>query len=135
MCCRKIPSWKRRATGMTGIQIHASIQHQLSGPCQHAFVVGLFVLLPPLSILDGESKDSTPPLQAIKEEDQKEVNSLSRHSTTSEFNWILGYGLFCTTQASYRRLIYPTQAPLVSLRKIFCGKGSLTLNLLTSQCE
>merc|ERR1711936_1018773 len=52
---------KRRATGMTG-------------PCQLAFVVGLFVLLPPLSILDGESKDSTPPLQAIKEEDQKEVD-------------------------------------------------------------
>ena len=135
MCCRKIPSWKRRATGMTGIQIHASIQHQLSGPCQLAFVVGLFVLLPPFSILDGGSRASTPSLPEIEEQDVKEVNSLSRHSTTSEFNWILGYGLFCTTQASYRRLIYPTQAPLVSLRKIFCGKGSLTLNLLTSQCE
>merc|ERR1712218_609423 len=113
-------SWKRRATRMTGLG-------------QLAFVVGLFLLLPPLSILDGESKDSTPPLPEIEEQDVKEVNSLSRHSAISEFIWILGYGLFCTTQASYRRLIYPTQAPLVSLRKLFCGKGSLTLNLLTSQ--
>merc|ERR1712037_832161 len=32
-----------------------------------------------------------------------------------------------------RGLIYPTQAPSVSLRKIFCGKGSSTPNLLTNQ--
>ena len=76
---------------MAGSQIiHASIQNQLSGPCQLAFVVGLFVLLPPLSILDGGSKYSTPVMPTIEEEDVKEVDSIYRHSATSEFNWVLG---------------------------------------------
>ena len=65
---------------MAGSQIiHASIKNQLSGPCQLAFVVGLFVLLLPFSLLDddGENKESTPPLPEMEEGAVNEVNPLS----------------------------------------------------------
>ena len=56
-----------------------SDQDKLSGTCQLAFVVGLFVLLLPFSLLDddGENKESTPPLPEMEEEAVKAVNPLS----------------------------------------------------------
>ena len=153
---------QRGATTMAGNwcrrQFQCLGQNQLSGPCQLAFVAGLFVLLLPLSILDEESRESTPPLPATEEDDMKEVTRSSpTHSAMSDIkvNWILNNVIFfrypsfwklqivleqiCFFSVSfstcYRRLIYPTQAPLVSLRKIFCGKGSSTPNLLANRCE
>merc|ERR1712001_114393 len=83
---------KRRATRMTGLG-------------QLAFVVGLFLLLPPLSILDGESKDSTPPLPEIEEQDVKEVD-IPYTSSLGLFEEIILWKGFINTQPIDKPILY-----------------------------
>merc|ERR1712032_1612437 len=59
---------------------------RMAGRCQFAFVVGLFLLLLPLSILDEESRESTPALPAMEEDDIKEMHYavVRRRAVTTE---------------------------------------------------
>merc|ERR1719222_143077 len=73
----------------------------MAGPCQLAFVVGLFLLLQlPLSILDEESsRDSTPPLPAMQEDDKKEEEvAIPYTSSLGLFEETISWKGFINTQ-------------------------------------
>merc|ERR1711936_296763 len=74
----------------------------MAGSCQLAFVVGLFLLLQhlPLSILDEESsRDSTPPLPAMQEDDKKEEEvAIPYTSSLGLFEETISWKGFINTQ-------------------------------------
>ena len=103
-------------------------QNQLSGSCQLAFVVGLFLLLQlPLSILDEESsRDSTPPLPAMQEDDKKEEVTLllcpHRHQSWLDFPFLKCPYFWqienCSSSASPLASIYDVIGGCYSLHKL-----------------